>query len=133
MEQSLKIGNYEVLSTGSVLIPKDEYAEFSFDTLNFRIIFREEKDDEGKATNGHYELNIPSSGECLEIIMYNQNKTMFSSSPNFIAVATLMGRKLFLKFCIHSININNDYEDKLFFYTWYWEKQAETSTDLTQQ
>ena len=51
MEQSLKIGNYEVLSTGSVLIPKDEYAEFSFDTLNFRIIFREEKDDEGKATN----------------------------------------------------------------------------------
>ena len=132
MEQSLKIGNYEVLSTGSVLIPKDEYAEFSFDTLNFRIIFREEKDDEGKVTNGHYELNIPSSGECLEIIMYNQNRAMFSSSPNFIAVATLGGRKLFLKFCIHSINIKDNYEDKLFFYTWYWEKQLET-TELTSE
>lgn len=132
MNQSIKIGDYEVISTGSILIPKGEYAEFSFDTLNFRIIFKEEKDDDGNVTAGRYELNVAPNREFLEIILYNQDQTFFSSTPNLINVATLMGRKLCLKFCIHSLNTKDDYEDKLFFYTWYWKKHEETTVKPTE-
>ena len=39
---------------------------------------------------------------------------------------TLKNRKLFLKFCINSINIQDkeDKEDKIFFYTWFLEKDV---------
>lgn len=127
ISKQIKIGNYEIISSGSLIIPNSEFIEFSFDNLRFKITFETEKDEKGNLTQGHYELNIEKDEvtelEYLKITMFNQNNSFFSSTNSMIPVATLKNRKLFLKFCINSINTrdNEDKEDKIFFYTWFLE------------
>lgn len=126
------IGEYEVLSSGALIVPMSNAIEFMFDNLMFKIVFETEKDDNGNYTQGRYALDVEkdeaSSSEFMKITMYNQNKAFFSSSNSMIHVATLNYRKLFLKFCVNSINMQDEKEteDKIFYYTWFLEK----STDL---
>lgn len=120
--------NFDVLSSGSVIIPSDEYAEFLIDGLRFRIVFSEEKDRHGHATDGHFSLNVKQdehAEDYMEINMCNQNRSFFSSADTLIFVALLRNRKLYLKFCINSINTDDDtdLEDKLLTYTWFLEKE----------
>lgn len=128
ISQQINVGNYEVISSGAVIVPNTESLEFLFDNLRFKIIFETEKDDNGNLTQGHYTLSVEkdevTKSEFLKIKMLNQNKSFFSSSNTMIPVATLKNRKLLLKFCINSINTQDkeDKEDKIFFYTWFLEK-----------
>lgn len=128
ISQQINVGNYEVISSGTVIVPNNEFLEFLFDNLRFKIIFETEKDDNGNLTQGYYTLSVEkdkeTQSEFLEITMFNQNKSFFSSSNTIIPVATLRNRKLLLKFCINSINTQDkeDKEDKIFFYTWLLEK-----------
>ena len=128
--QEINIGNYEIISSGALIVPHSENIEFIFDNLIFRIVFECEKDDDGNLTNGHYMLNVDkdeiTKDEFLKITMFNQSKSFFSSANTMVHVATLKNRKLFLKFCINSINIQDkeDKEDKIFFYTWFLEKDV---------
>lgn len=128
ISQKINVGNYEVISSGAVIVPNTEFLEFLFDNLRFKIIFETEKDDNGNLTQGHYTLSVEkddvTQSEFLKITMFNQNKSFFSSSNTMIPVATLKNRKLLLKFCINSINTQDkeDKEDKIFFYTWFLEK-----------
>lgn len=128
ISQQINVGNYEVISSGAVIVPDTEFLEFLFDNLRFKIIFETEKDDNGNQTQGHYTLSVEkdevTQSEFLEIRMFNQNNSFFSSTKTMIPVATLKNRKLLLKFCINSINTQGkeDKEDKIFFYTWFLEK-----------
>lgn len=128
ISQKIFIGEYEVLSSGSLIVPLSKNIEFIFDNLKFRIVFETEKDDSGNLTQGHFTINVEKDEESgldfLKITMYNQNKSFFSSSNSMSQVATLNQRKLYLKFCINSINTqsNKDKEDKIFYYTWFLEK-----------
>lgn len=128
ISQKINVGNYEVISSGAVIVPNSEFLEFLFDNLRFKIIFETEKDDNGNLTQGYYTLSVEkdevTQSEFLKITMFNQNKSFFSSSNTMIPVATLKNRKLLLKFCINSINTQDkeDKEDKIFFYTWFLEK-----------
>lgn len=117
-----------MLSSGSLIVPLSKNIEFIFDNLKFRIVFETEKDDSGNLTQGHFTINVEKDEESgldfLKITMYNQNKSFFSSSNSMFQVATLNQRKLYLKFCINSINTQSDEdkEDKIFYYTWFLEK-----------
>lgn len=128
VSQKIFIGEYEVLSSGSLIVPLSKSIEFIFDNLRFIIVFETETDDNGNLTQGHFSLNVEkdehSGLDFLKITMYNQNKSFFSSSNSIIPVATLNKRKLYLKFCINSINTQSDEskEDKIFYYTWFLEK-----------
>lgn len=128
ISQKINVGNYEVISSGAVIVPNTDFLEFLFDNLRFKIIFETEKDDNGNLTQGHYTLSVEkdevTQSEFLKITMFNQNKSFFSSSNTMIPVATLKNRKLLLKFCVNSINTQDkeDKEDKIFFYTWFLEK-----------
>lgn len=134
ISQKIFIGEYEVLSSGSLIVPASRTIEFLFDNLKFRIVFETEKDDNGNYTQGHYSLSVEkdelSGSDFLKISMYNQNEAFFSSSNSMIQVAILNHRKLSLKFCINSINKQDDknIEDKIFYYTWLLEK-ASTSVE----
>lgn len=131
ISQQINVGNYEVISSGAVIVPDTEFLEFLFDNLRFKIIFETEKDDNGNQTQGHYTLSVEkdevTQSEFLEITMFNQNNSFFSSTKTMIPVATLKNRKLLLKFCINSINTQDkeDKEDKIFFYTWFLEKNVD--------
>lgn len=130
VSQKIFIGEYEVLSSSSLIVPSSKNIEFIFDNLKFRIVFDTEKDDNGNLTQGHFDFNIEkdenSGSDFMKITMYNQNNSFFSSSNSILQVATLNKRKLYLKFCIHSIsNTQSDEskEDKIFYYTWLLEKK----------
>lgn len=129
ISQQISIGEYEVLSSGSLIVPLSKNIEFIFDNLKFRIVFEAEKDENGNLTQGHFSLNVEkdesSGSDFLKITMYNQNNSFFSSSNSMLQVATLNKRKLYLKFCINSINTqggDESKEDKIFYYTWLLEK-----------
>ena len=105
VSQKIFIGEYEVLSSGSLIVPSSKNIEFIFDNLKFRIVFETEKDDNGNLTQGHFDFNV--------------------EKDSMLQVATLNKRKLYLKFCINSINntqSNESKEDKIFYYTWLLEK-----------
>lgn len=134
VSQKIFIGEYEVLSSGSLIVPSSKNIEFIFDNLKFRIVFETEKDDNGNLTQGHFVFNVEkeeNSGlDFLKITMYNQNNSFFSSSNSMFQVATLNKRKLYLKFCINSINTtqsNESKEDKIFYYTWLLEKIVDST------
>ena len=50
VSQEIFIGEYEVLSSGSLIVPSSKNIEFTFDNLKFRIVFETEKDDNGNLT-----------------------------------------------------------------------------------
>lgn len=128
VDQKIFIGEYIVLSSGSLIIPSSNNIEFKFDNLTFRFVFDTEKDENGDLTEGHFSINLEkdekSNVEFMKITMYNQNQSFFSSTESKLQLATLNGKRLYLKFCIHSINIQSDKskEDKIFYYTWFLEK-----------
>lgn len=126
-EMRINVGNYEIISSGSVIIPDNKFVEFLFDDLKFKIVFETDKDEDGNLTRGRFSTSIEkdetTQSEFLKITMYNQNKSYFSSSNQMISLAVVNGKKLLLKFCINSINTKDDgNEDKIFFYTWFFEK-----------
>ena len=126
-EMRINVGNYEIISSGSVIIPDNKFVEFLFDDLKFKIVFETDKDEDGNLTRGRFGTRIEkdetTQSEFLKITMYNQNKSYFSSSNQMISLAEVNGKKLLLKFCINSINTKDDgNEDKIFFYTWFFEK-----------
>lgn len=133
ISQMIFVGEYEVLSSGSLIVPLSRNIDFIFDNLKFRIVFETERDDCGNPTQGHFTTSIEkdeeSNSDFLKITMYNQNKSFFSSSNSITQVATLNQRKLYLKFCINSINTQNDEnkEDKIFYYTWLLEKRIDSA------
>jgi hypothetical protein len=126
-EMRINVGNYEIISSGSVIIPDNKFVEFLFDGLTFKIVFETEKDKDGNLTRGRFETKVETDettqSQFLKIRMLNQNKSYFSSSNQMIPLAEVNGKRLLLKFCIHSINTKDDgNEDKIFFYTWFFEK-----------
>jgi hypothetical protein len=126
-EMRINVGDYKIISSGSVIIPNSEFVEFLYDDLKFKIVFKTETDGKGNLTRGRYETSLEddptTQSQFLKITMFNQNKSVFSSTSKMIPLAEIDGRKLMLKFCIHSINPKDDgNEDKIFFYTWFLEK-----------
>ena len=122
--KKIEIGTYDVIETGSVIIPSSKPITFFFDELRFQLTFELEQDEKGNFTNGRSVLNVckDEKGDYLQIALYNQDGTFFSTTQEVINVATYKQRKLYLQFCIMSINTNKEREDKLLFYTWYLQK-----------
>lgn len=121
----ISLDRYDIISSGSVIIPPEEKISFSFKDLKFVFDFIEEKDDAGNLTSGHFTMNVvEEEGHpiYLKISLINQVKSFFSSTSSIIPVATLQGKQVFLKFAIVSINQKDEKEDKVFFYTWYRKK-----------
>lgn len=123
----LTIGQYEVISSGVVIIPSKESLEFTLDNLRFRIVFVLDKDVDGKMTSSRYENNIiteQNGKQFREIKFYNVINSTNASSTGMIPMATYKSRYLFLKFAINSINTGKeDEEEKVFTYTWYLQQQ----------
>lgn len=127
MGEFIQTNRYEVKYTGSVIVPYNEYIEFGIEDLRFRVIFTAAKDNQGNNVKRHIDLNIKKdddSKDYMEINVVNPDKSLLLSSKSALQVATLHGKKLFLKFSITSINTNedNNEEDKIFYYTWLLEK-----------
>lgn len=113
--------HYDIISSGSVVLQMGEWLEFEVERLRFRIVFAE--DDSGQ--DGRVERSIVEEGTPnahMMITFYNQQNAFFSSVPSLVSMATVKGKGLYLKFSVQSINNTDKDSDKIFFYTWYLDK-----------
>ena len=125
MNVNISTGNYEIISTGSVVLQMGEYLEFHIENLKFRIEFIDEPIVEGIARGGRISMGVENAGTdnaYFRIVLYNQDSAFFSSTHDFVNPATIGGRQLRLKFSVQPINNRNGSSDKIFFYTWYLDK-----------
>lgn len=128
---NLSTENYDIISTGSVVLQQGEYLEFEIENLKFRIVFIDEPiidgvTRDGKITTGV--VNTDPNNTYFRIALYNQDRAFFSSTPDFVNVASFDGRPLRLKFSVQPINNRDGSSDKIFFYTWYLGKDVSMQT-----
>lgn len=131
MNVNISTGNYDIISTGSVVLQMGEYLEFQIENLKFRVEFIDEPIVEGVSREGRITTGVENAGTdnaYFRIALYNQDSAFFSSMPDFVNVASFDGKPLKLKFSTQPINNRQSSSDKVFFYTWYLGKDASMQT-----
>lgn len=123
MNISVKTTNYNILASGSVIVPYKEYLDISIDDLNFRFSFHEENSTDKK--NGRFEVEIKNNEreeKVLEIKLFNMNTSLFGTPSQILQVGHYEGRILYVQFSVVSIKEENDAVQQLLFYTFYQDK-----------
>lgn len=127
MEVKLTTEGFEILSSGSVIVPSNEFVQFEIEGLRFRFSFIQESSEENADVQISKTVERDQSGqECLTIMISNLRNAFFGALRHSMDVATLNNRALSVRFSILSINKNEETntEDKLLFYTWYLSNNA---------
>lgn len=114
------------MNTGSVILPKDDYIEFTFENLIFRITCKQEKNEDGTLlTDSRFKSRLvkDDKGNVLyfELSIYNVNGSVFAATEEMLGLAFISGRPLKLNFAINEVSSSN----YLFVYTWYLLKEKE--------
>ncbi len=122
MEMTISTERFDIISTGAVIIPADDYVEFAIENLRFRFNLIQ---NDNEAAQGTIQTNIEQDdqGECLIISLVNFSSSFFATPSQELQVAYLNNRELYLRFSVTSINRSNDSFDSLLFYTWMLTKQ----------
>lgn len=116
--------NYNVLETGSVIVPSGEYLEFEIQGLRYRFSFKKEKNEE----TGEYQSSITGSlieedGDKRFVINIVNYDSLFSSTTQMLNVGTIKGKTLSVRFSIVALDENETKTTtRVFHYTWYLEK-----------
>lgn len=119
---------YEVLDTGSILLPAGEYLEFEIEGLRYRVTFSEETEGEQKGQSRVTGALVTERGNqylSLNVINFN---ALFSSPSQLLEMGTLGGRKLYLYFSIVTMYGNDSTKTRVFHYTWYKSKDVSNGT-----
>ena len=113
---------FDIISTGSVIIPANDYVEFLIENLRFRFNMVQ---NDAEAQNGTIETNIEQDdkGQCLIITLINFSSSFFATPNEALRLAKINNRDLFLKFSLMSINRSAQGPDALLFYTWMLSKK----------
>lgn len=123
---------YEVLNTGSIILPSGEYLEFEIEGLRYRISFSEEIEGDPKGQSRVTGALVTEGGNqylSLNVINYN---ALFSSPSQLLEMGTLGGRKLYLYFSIVTMSGDNSTKIRVFHYTWYKSKEVSNGTDTNE-
>lgn len=122
MEVKVSTEGYEILSSGSVIVPSNEYIQFNIEEFKFRFLFMQESQDDDAPIRISKNLEQDENGDSyLSVIISNVRNSFFGSTDNSFQLATMNNRALSVRFSILSINRDreNRTEDKILFYTWY--------------
>lgn len=128
---AISTDNYDIISSGSVVLQMGENLEFKIADLKFRVEFIDEKPEGDAPLEGRIDSGVMNKGTdeaYYRIVFYNQTSAFFASTSDFAHLAVIDGKPLKLKFSIQSINPRDNSSDKIFFYTWYLGKNASTQT-----
>ena len=122
MDVKLSTERFDIISSGSVIIPANDYVEFEIESLRFRVSMIQ---NDNEATQGTIQTNLERDGRgpCLIISLVNFSTSFFATPNQELRLAYLNRKDLYLRFSLTSINrIGNSY-DGLLFYTWMLSKQ----------
>ena len=125
--------NYEILDTGSIVLPDNEYLEFEIESLKFRITFNEECEGENKDQSritGQLVQEVSGSYFSMRIINYN---SLFSTPIQLLEMGTVGGKKLFLNFSVVPLSSSDNNKTRVFHYTWYKSKELNNGTGTDQE
>jgi hypothetical protein len=120
-EIKISTEKFEIISTGSVIIPANDYVEFAIENLRFRFNMIQNTNE----AQGKFQTNIEhdDKGDCLVISLVNFSSSFFATPKQELRLAHLNNRDLYLKFSVISINKSGNCFDGLMFYTWMLTKQ----------
>ena len=123
---------FDVISTGSVIIPANDYVEFLIENLRFRFNLVQNNTE---AQKGTIETNLEhdAKGPCLVISLENFSSSFFATPNEALKLARINNRDLFLKCSLISINKSTLGSDVLLFYTWMLEKESSVFTQNTDE
>ncbi len=123
---AISTDNYDIISSGSVVLQMGENLEFKIADLKFRVEFIDEKPEGDAPLEGRIDSGVMNKGTdeaYYRLAFYNQTSAFFASTSDFAHLAVIDGKPLKLKFSIQSINPRDNSSDKIFFYTWYLGKE----------
>lgn len=122
MDISIATEGFDIISSGSVIIPSNDYVEFTIENLRFRFSMVQNSNE---TENGVIQTNIESDniGQCLIITLVNFSSSFFATPKKALHLAKVDNRDLFIKFSLTSINDNEEGTDGLLFYTWMLSKR----------
>ena len=116
----LATSKYEIIENGSVIIPSDDYIQFSFENLRFRFLFTsstEPAEKDGSQVVGT--IKNDDEGKYLEIEVKNFND-MFASPMHMLNLGMVEGKKLYVDFSIVSLTTHGEkIGERIMLYTWY--------------
>ena len=122
MNIPISSSKYEIVASGSVIIPEDDYIQFSFDNLRFRFVFasnqaKSENEDSGVTGT----IKEDESGSYLEIGIDGYTR-FFSSPSDFLNVGQIEGKALYVYFSITPLVAKDKINKRIMIYSWYKEK-----------
>lgn len=124
MDCSIKVSteHYNVLASGSVILPAGEYCEFEIENLRFRFSFTEKKEENGKEIKSEItgRLVQEEGGNYLSFNVVNYDG-LFSTPRQPLEVGTLKGKKLLFSFSVAAL-VGNEDPYRIVHYTWFTEK-----------
>lgn len=123
MNMELSTSKYDILESGSVIVPENDCLQFKIEELRFRFIFSPnelaQNNNDASVTGA---VKKDEEGEYLEINVLNYNG-LFDSPMEKINVGRIDGKQLFVYFSIAPlITDNTQVKNRIVLYTWYKEK-----------
>lgn len=123
MDFILETTSYNILQSGSLVVPGNQDVTFHLDNLIFRFSFHKE---ESKDKNqGRFEVKIVEDetlGRVLELRLYNMDTSLFGGPTKIVQVGRYHGYALYLQFSLVTLNSNDNQVQQLLFYTFYQDK-----------
>lgn len=126
MKMKLSTERFDIIGSGSVIIPSNDYVEFAIENLRFRFNMVQ---NQAEAARGKYQTNLEhdEKGACLVISLINFSGSFFATPDQELRVAQLNKKGLYLKFSITAINKTGSNYDGLLFYTWLLTKEEDVN------
>lgn len=113
---TIKVGDYEVFSNGTVIVPESEKLLFEFNGLKIQIAFETRPNEEPKVSSS------AEQGQCLNITLINFDNSLGIGLTSPVKIGYVNGKDLYLLFIVHSVGEKGA---KMCSYTWLTKKKGE--------
>lgn len=124
---------YDILESGSVVLPGNEYLEFEIEGLKYRFLFSDDQEGENKGqTRITGALVKDENGEYLSLNVINYN-ALFATPAQPLEMGILNGRKLFVHFSVVTLSGTDNSKTRVLYYTWYQSKEMANGTAASQE
>lgn len=115
--------SYQILQSGSVIVPSGEFVHFEIEGMHFRFTFSDQTNQDNTKTTritGSLIKVDDKDGLAIDVINY---ESLFSSPKKMFEVGTLKGKKLYVRFSVVTLSGDDSSEkSRIFHYTWYLAK-----------
>ena len=104
----IKIDNYNIISTGTVITHDNKSVVFRINPLEFILEFKTEKDAPAK-------IDTHSDDKSMKIVLTNFNNSLGQGLVQPMHVGVINGKELYFQFVVYSLG---DSGSKVIHYTW---------------